>query len=44
MSVLRDLLHIAAETLPIWRDAGIVLLASLVLACLFLADSIYRGE
>lgn len=38
MTTLRDLLLIAAEHLPVWRDAAVMVLALVVLACLWLAS------
>ena len=38
---IAELAHIAAQTLPIWRDAAIVLLALVIIGCLWLAAAVY---
>ena len=35
MSILSDLAHIAADTLPVWRDSAVALLAGVVIASLW---------
>ena len=35
MTALRDVLYLAADTLPVWRDSAVVLLAGVVIACLW---------
>lgn len=43
MSVLGELLQIAAATLPVWRDAALATLAAVVIACLWLYASLMDG-
>jgi hypothetical protein len=38
---IRELVHIAADTLPVWRDGVVVLLALLVIGLLALAAVAY---
>lgn len=38
---IRELLNVAAETLPIWRDAIVAALALFVIAMLLLAAAAY---
>lgn len=41
MKILQELLLIAAEYLPVWRDAAIIVLALVVIGCLRLAVEVY---
>lgn len=43
MSTLSELAHIAAETLPYWRDGAIMVLALVVIAALTLYVSVLDG-
>lgn len=42
--ILAELAHIAAQTLPVWRDSAIVVLVAVILGCLLLVASIYGGS
>jgi hypothetical protein len=39
-----ELFHIAAETLPIWRDSAIVVLALIVIGLIMVATEVYGGR
>jgi len=41
---MSDFLHIAADTLPIWRDAAIVVLFGIIIGCVWLVAGMYGGE
>lgn len=43
MKFLQDLLHIAADTLPLWRDLGIMACCGVLIAALLILAGIWHG-
>jgi hypothetical protein len=40
---LSDLLHVAADTLPIWRDMGLIVCSAILIGCLILLAGAWQG-
>jgi hypothetical protein len=40
--ILIEMAHIAGETLPYWRDTAVVLLALIVIGCLYFSASMWE--
>ncbi len=44
MSVLGEMMRIAAGSLPVWRDGAMALLACIAIGCLYLYASLVGAE